>query len=111
MSKKQATEIVLTNRTKVGTILYRILKPSQGKDESTSDVKETVADAVDFFGHRHLKDESLEQDVTNEISKTKLKDGGDEKNKKKRKRKRSMFNKENKMTLPSFHSLLTHLLA
>jgi hypothetical protein len=74
-------------------------QPTQGKDEKIPDVQESVPDAVDFFGHRHSKEQSLEHDLKScEIPKSKakkkLKDGGGDEDRKKKinkKRKRGMF--------------------
>ncbi|CAB4040536.1 probable ATP-dependent RNA helicase DDX52 isoform X2, partial [Paramuricea clavata] len=73
-------------------------QPTQGKDEKIPDVQESVPDAVDFFGHRQSKEQSLEHDLKScEIPKSeakkKLKDGGgDEDRKKKRNKKRKREN-------------------
>ena len=73
------------------------IKLVQGKDDSIPDEKESVADAVDFFGHKRYHEKSAEHDLENpegKKSKTKkFKHGSDDegRNKKRnKKRKRSM---------------------
>lgn len=75
------------------------LKLVQGKDENLSDAKESVADAVDFFGHKRSNEQSVDHDRkspegTKSKAKKKFKhdcDDEDRHKKTNKKRKRSML--------------------
>lgn len=71
----------------------------QGENDNVPDIKQNIADAVDFFGHKRSKEQLSKQDLTSDDvtksePKNKLQKGGldeDGNRKRSKKRKRSIL--------------------